>query len=1317
MAIIINSLTPVSPSIPANTSVTFTVNATSTDDLPLTYLWEFSNNNGVTYSSQGLVANTSSSYTTSNLTQNQSGLYFRVRVSDGVSTVFSNEDPNIGNRIVVVTAAPQILLLLDYEPSYNVPVGTDLDLVVEATLANVDITNSSSLNNLSITWEYEALDGVGDFWQPVTTGITTTTFELGSTPQTYGKRSTLRISNIQFAQNLWLYRARITYTGASNTPIVVPNTVLYVNPILTIYKQPGESPDTQITNCYKTSIPNSGNATFSVGALTTANTTLNYRWQFTIDGGESWRTIDEPSELANYWYRIAPGTTANSDVLSLQRLIYFETFGVRCVISGTVGEIPVTSDAAYIYMTDVPEPISGFANVNIVEDRYGNIPNRDEFLYPPSFSVIGGAIDTARNTGLNGDITAQFQRQDPGTTTWYDVGEVITSPAIGSSTRYTQTPQTTPDPANPIDLEYQTAPLRRDVDNGAKYRIKITSTALFNLVNNQKVLVPYYSNEITLNVYRTAYIIDQPADSNVFPRNNASFGINAIPSSGTTITYKWQYSINGRTNWTDIPAGGSFFGQTTDLLIYNDVPKLPTYFYYRVIVSVPNQLSSVTSTAAALVIRRDRFTSISIINDAYISEYDSFSFTVNAQSLSLRPPTYQWQKSNSYNATSPTSAVWEDIPGKTSNVLSFSSASPTDTAFYRLKLTSAGEEVEYSNVAYLFVQALNISIIRNNPTTRTFLEGLENEYTFDVLASSSVGSDISYQWQIKRPGESTFSDIGVGFNGSLSTNPIYTPRPFERSENGSVIRCQLTSQGIPITYYTSECLITVNRRFSYFADAAVKTLPTGSPLVLDLNPTWTGGNPSFQWQVSTDGGSSWQNLQGETSSFYNVISITNAINNYQYRCLINLSDCSQHQYSRGGSNFIVSATSLTPTVSVTIAVTAGKSKPIYYTKQTEKTGAAIGTVICVAKPPDYVNNPSATTDDISQWQVAISGSITSSGDASSSISGTKPSWMDSSIDYKAPKWLRDRYPGYLELRGQWLLKSEFSALYSVIGDAYGSTSGPSGKFRLPNLYGKKLLGTGNVNNNSGAVSVIPLFAQDTSSGGDKNVPGSMGGVYNYIRSSQLPPGSPGLGSESDGTSTNTFALGSYTTTGFTESVNQLQPSFQGSFQYTVGPMVGSFVPSVPTHSHSAITVGWISSPTVVNTTCQGGSLSNPQFPGTEAAGGSIDIGPAGIAAEQRGSAHTHGVTINGTTPAGNGNDNHNDGKGSGGDEESDSELVSMQVDTGRPTAGMYMNPGEVGLTNQSRSLFNSGLAFYLRNNETMPIHAPYFRLKYLIKAY
>lgn len=1341
MAIQILSLTPVNPVIVAGNSVTFTITANETTSLPLSYLWEFSVDGGTTYTSTGLTNNTSTTYTTSNLTANQSGIRFRCRVSTTQEIVYSNTYSGIGERIVVVTASPLISLVSSPDSTVTLAVGSTLSLSVAATVFNVDATNTSIINNIGITWEVST--NSGGTWTTVTAGgtapnpvttVTNTTTLIEGGNGTYQRNSTLSISNITFAYNLYQYRARITYTNATNSPLISNSTIIYINPVINVYRQPGSiklptaGGDTVTTQCYKTGIANSGQAKFQVGALSTANTTLNYTWEYSVDGGTSWLPLT--IGINAYFFRLKVGTNDTSDILELDRLIYFERFGIRCTVSGVVGELPVTTTPYYIYLTDVTEPVVDFIGASIVEDKYGNITGRDNYPEAPQTLVFVPELDVSKNNGLNGNVVAQYQRQDPGTSTWYDVGTQITY-NFREGTIYEQFPSGV-NLYDPITLSYETPPLRRSVDHNAKYRIKITSTSLFTLNGSTKVLTPYYSNEVTISVYRTAYINNQPTDATVYALENASFSINATPSSGTTISYQWQYNTtSSTTGWADVPGNSTYTGTTSSLLTINSVALNPTYKYFRCVINVPDSLSTVSSQSAILTVNRDLVNQISSLNDLYIDQFQPASWTVIAQSLSLRALSYQWQKSTNYTTANPNNATWTNITGQTTSTYSIGSVALTDAAYYRCRITSGGNEIAYTNAAALVVERIAIDILTNIPTTRTFLEDLSNEYTFTTSAISSSSGEVFYQWQYKRTTDLTYQNFGVGYNGSLSTSSSYTPLPFDRVlDNGAKIRCLITADGVPGSVTTNECTITVNRRFYYFADAEIKTVSVGTQLVLDLNSRWTGDTiPTYQWQLSTNNGSTWTNISGETTDIYET-TVTSGMANYMYRCLITLSNVTQHQYSRNNATIVVPVSTTSPTVTVKLNVLSFVPLPIYYSKQTEKTGATVGTVIAVPKPSGYVHNPSATTDDISQWKVARSGALTVGDSAFSSFSAAtssqRPSWVNTSQLYNSsgtqdstfriPKWSStgDRFPGYIELRGQWLSKSEFPALYAMIGDTYSDTV-QSNKFKLPNLYGKKLMGTGNVNNNLGSVSIEPLYEPNGSSGGDKYVPGTIGGFWNYTKSAQLPPGNPNISGELDGTAgvtePETFSIANYQTTGFDQCTNFAQPSFQGIFNWNINAMTSESTGGVPVHSHNSTSTGYANNPIGI---CGFTQAVIPSFPTNTAAGCSIVAGPQGVA--NPGIAHSHGMTINNVGRSSGGQADHGTGVGTSGSPTA-GQLVNLQTVSGQPSMGLFLSGVDITMTNQSRATFNGSLAFYLRNNEPLPLASPYYRMKYLIKAY
>ena len=1320
MAITISSLTPTEPIIVTEgNTINFIVTASDDGGATLNYEWQISTDGGTSYSASGLTGNTSDQFSFGPVDSGSNGILVRVAITNGVDTVYSDQE-SVGSRSVTVTAAPIILALVngtqdDYPVSETIAVNQTFDFTVTSSLQNVDISTTTNVDNITIVWQ-ESTDN-GSTWTNITPGgdytVTTTTelFATGGGTTAYYRKSILEVTNSGYSRNLYQYRSRISYTGAANTPVDTTAILLVVEPVISIFKQPGvDALDTETFQCYKTGIANSGQIRLSVGAVSTAGQTLSYNWQLNVDG---WVDADDGTSggtnpggaLTNSW-KLKSGTDHTSPVLELDRFIFYNEIAFRCQITGSVGEPPVTTNTYYVYATDVQTAPVLPATFSNIEDKYGDIVNRDIYPEPEQTALIVGELNIARNTGLNGDRLLTMQRQNPGETTWTDVLVGTEEPTDSLLIVYTQFPS---NDAENVEFYYETPPLRVADDDGAKFRLKATTSAIWTGSNTSKTLTEFYSNEATLNVYRTVYISNQPSDASAFPNEGAAFSVTATPSSGVVndITYQWQYSTDNVT-FTNISNGGIYTGATTSLLQISSVPSTLSYPYFRCVLSVPNQLASTTTASAALTVKQDLFTSISNLNDQEVEENSVVSWTVSASSLSAAVPAYQWQKSTNFDPNNLTGS-WSDISGETSATFNILSAALSDAAFYRCKITSFGGTVQYTNAAQLTVVALVISISKNIATSLEVLEGVGGTTTFETEAIASNSGVITYQWEYKQPGGS-YQVAGEGFNSSDDDTRFYTPDSFIRSENGIKLRCKITAAGIPNPVYTNECTITVNRRLTYVKAPDNLNVTIGTTLVIDINPSWTGGVPSFQWQ---DGGT---DITGATGSILIIPNIDSTYNGKVYRCKITLADCNQYAYTENNAVVIqnVSATDYTKTV--TIATQTAAQKPTYYSQQTEKSGASIGTVICIPKPSTYVNDPAATTDDRPSWGIGHHGRVHSGGTTTSATTSgsvytaTKPSWVNDSANgpdnYKAPKGVdsSNRFKGFVEMRGQEVLASEFPELARMLGNTYGGTItgtypayNSTDTFRLPLTYGKKLMGTGNVSGNSGSVSVIPEYAPDDSSGGDKLLPGSMGGVYNYIKSAQLPPGSTGITGDPDGTAdgslnAETFTIGTFATNGWESVEGFVQPKFQGTVSYTL-PSPGDVFTANPVHAHSAISIGAIDGYYARNKSCRGNDecLNKCSFPGsfrpTSGGAGEILTGPYGLSESQSGQLHTHTASgLNGS--------------------------FDMVKD-----GGMLISDTTARMSLQSKQLFDNATSFYLRNNEAIPVNAAYFRLRYMIKAY
>ena len=172
-----------------------------------------------------------------------------------------------------------------------------------------------------------------------------------------------------------------------------------------------------------------------------------------------------------------------------------------------------------------------------------------------------------------------------------------------------------------------------------------------------------------------------------------------------------------------------------------------------------------------------------------------------------------------------------------------------------------------------------------------------------VRADNQAGTydgALSYQWQKSTNGGNTWKNI------SGETGMSYSTAALTAADSGSLYRCVITNTAFGATS-------------SVATDVAALTV---SPSVYPLNPTVEAGNAitfgvdgagPYQWQVSTDGGATWDNITDATLSYYSTAALNSGDNGSRYRCIMN-----------GTASAASTVTVTTGTVTVTgVTVTPG----------------------------------------------------------------------------------------------------------------------------------------------------------------------------------------------------------------------------------------------------------------------------------------------------------------------------------------------------------------------------------------------------------
>ncbi|WMW78337.1 T9SS type A sorting domain-containing protein [Flavobacterium sp. 20NA77.7] len=174
-------------------------------------------------------------------------------------------------------------------------------------------------------------------------------------------------------------------------------------------------------------------------------------------------------------------------------------------------------------------------------------------------------------------------------------------------------------------------------------------------------------------------------------------------------------------------------------------------------------------------------------------------------------------------------------------------------------------------------QAFSITIntpvaITTQPSNSVSLENSNASFTV-----AATGSGLTYQWQ-----EST--DNGVTWtNISGATSATYTAVSVTNGMNGNQYKC-IVSGAAPCTSVTSNVVsLTIST-------TAITTQPTSTTICSNGSATFTiatsGSTPTYQWQLSTNNGTSWTDISGETNTSLTVSGLTAANSLQQYRCVL-----------------------------------------------------------------------------------------------------------------------------------------------------------------------------------------------------------------------------------------------------------------------------------------------------------------------------------------------------------------------------------------------------------------------------------------------
>jgi hypothetical protein len=231
-------------------------------------------------------------------------------------------------------------------------------------------------------------------------------------------------------------------------------------------------------------------------------------------------------------------------------------------------------------------------------------------------------------------------------------------------------------------------------------------------------------------------------------------------------------------------------------------------------------------------------------------------------------------------------------------------------------LTSGEATLTISAAISIIVQPQNVSL--TNGTSATF-----------AVSATTPGTGLSYQWQ-SSPDGTNWTNIAGATSASYALSEVT-----ETGYNGYRYRCIVSSSG-----YSDA---TSNAATLTVAPISVTTQPssqTGQP-VAGTTPNYSAsftsaasspaGAPTIQWEVSTDGGTNFSDLSGQTNSSLALTGLTSSDTGKRYRA----------KFQRSGWNTVRSSAATLTVPTDTITVTQQPSSTTASVSQFSSTAATL----------------------------------------------------------------------------------------------------------------------------------------------------------------------------------------------------------------------------------------------------------------------------------------------------------------------------------------------------------------------------------------
>ena len=179
-----------------------------------------------------------------------------------------------------------------------------------------------------------------------------------------------------------------------------------------------------------------------------------------------------------------------------------------------------------------------------------------------------------------------------------------------------------------------------------------------------------------------------------------------------------------------------------------------------------------------------------------------------------------------------------------------SAACGATTASFTLRVTNSDGFFAEATLT-VTVNAPSPLLLTNSPSGQTACSGSPVSFTAAATGSTSV------QWQVSTNGGSSFANIDGATSTTLTINSVTA------SQNGNQYRAVFSNACTSMT--TSAGTLMVNAAPMVTVNPTDQTAVAGGPVAFTAAASGSP-SPSVQWQVSTNGGATFANINGATNT-------------------------------------------------------------------------------------------------------------------------------------------------------------------------------------------------------------------------------------------------------------------------------------------------------------------------------------------------------------------------------------------------------------------------------------------------------------------